>query len=367
MQRILHITGSMDRGGAETMIMNLYRNIDRSKFQFDFIFFTTKESDYEQEILKYGGKIHRILASNPIQQFRQLVTFFKLNRGYKIVHSHTLLNSGLNLFAAKLAGVPNRIAHAHSTNDLANKTVIGKLYKLLSLRMIKVFATDFIACGIDAANFLFSEPEDVLILQNAIDTKEFADIGEIKKNYINEKFDISHKTLKIIQVGRLQEVKNHKFSIEIAIKLKELEIPFKMIFVGQGRLYTKIENQIKDKNLIKEVLLLGLRTDIPELMAGADAMLMPSLYEGFPVVLVESQAVGLPAVISNKISSEVDLGMDLISFVDLDDIEAWINKLNNNKIKDKSNKQDRLQKLKQKGFDVKANAKILSSLYNSMN
>ncbi|WP_394907284.1 glycosyltransferase [uncultured Mesonia sp.] len=364
MQRILHITGSMDRGGAETMIMNLYRNIDRSKFQFDFIFFTTKESDYEKEILKYGGKIHRILASNPIQQFRQLVTFFKLNRGYKIVHSHTLLNSGLNLFAAKLAGVPNRIAHAHSIRNGDNTGLRHKIYEASMLFLIANFANYRIGCSRSAAKYLFKTNEKILYLPNAVDVKAFL---AIKKKEITN--NTSDSKLNILQVGRLEEVKNYAFSLALAKQLKKEGFDFTMNFAGKGSLKNEIQENIINYNLGNEVKLLGLRTDIPELMVKADVLIMPSLFEGLPVSLIEAQAIGLPAIISNTVTDEVDLGLELINRLPITgdkSLNLWVEKCLEVKNKDNSYTDDeRLIKIEKTGYDIEASAKLLSDLYLS--
>lgn len=367
MQRILHITGTMDRAGAETMIMNLYRKIDRTKIQFDFVFFSDKKADYESEILKMGGKIYRILESNPISRIFALKKLLSLHSEYKIVHSHTLLSSGFHLLAARLANVKHRIAHAHSSNDIRINSKFELLYKTVVLKLIKNFTTTSIACGKHASAFLFPNKSNVILLPNSIDTEKFASIAKLNKDYWKSKFDLDEGVLKIIQVGRIQEVKNHKFSLKIAKKLREKNINFKMLFVGQGELSHEIGKQIKDSNLSNEVVLLGLRTDIPELMAGADVMLMPSLHEGFPVVLVESQAVGLTAVISNTISSEVDLGLNLIEFEDLEEsIESWIDKLRKAKMQSILEQENRIMQLEEKGFDVKSNAKRLVALYNSL-
>ncbi|TXD56691.1 glycosyltransferase family 1 protein [Polaribacter sp. IC066] len=365
--RILHITGSMNRAGAETMLMNLYRTIDRSKIQFDFVCFTAEKVDYEDEIYQLGGSIHRILVRNPIKRMFALKKLLKKHPEYKSIHSHTLLSSGFNLWAAKLAHVKTRIAHAHSTNDISNVSFVGKLYKYVSLKLIHKYATQRIACGKEAAVFLFKKQDEVLFLPNSIDTYSFAEMGETQKEYINTEFNIDNKVLKIIQVGRLQPVKNHEFSITLANTLKEKGIPFKMFFVGQGELYKNIESQINEQDLMNDVLLLGLRTDISELMSGADLLLMPSLHEGFPVVLVESQAVGLPALIATTISPEVDLGVGLIEFEPLSsDTATWVERLLRLKSKEKITKNERLEKIAEQGFDIQSSTILLTNLYNTM-
>ncbi|WP_139856288.1 glycosyltransferase [Aequorivita sinensis] len=367
MQRILHITGTMDRAGAETMIMNLYREIDKTQIQFDFVFFGNRVGDYEEEINIMGGKIYRIAKKNTISRVFALIKLLKKHPEYKIVHSHTLLSSGLNLWAAYLAKVPMRIAHAHSTNDVSHLSFLGRLYKKVSLLMISKYANYYNACGIEASTFLFPTKKNVLILPNSIDTKRFAEIGDNYKEYINNEFNLNDEVLKIVQIGRLQKVKNHKFSIKIAKALKDKGVLFKMFFIGQGELYEEIYQEIIRLNLSNEVMLLGLRTDIPEIMAGADVMIMPSLHEGFPVVLVESQSVGLPAVVSDSVSPEVDLDVDLVDFESLESsIETWVEKLLAIKNTTVKNKQVRIEALSVQGFDISQSVKILVNLYNGV-
>lgn len=367
MQRILHIVGKMDRAGAETMIMNLYRTIDRKEFQFDFVVFTDEPGDYDSEIKSLSGNIYVLDEQNPINRMFALKKLLNNHPEYKILHSHTLFGSAFHIFAGKMAKVPYRIAHSHSTNRSSPNRVVSSLYKKFSKRIINGYSTNFISCSKDAGEFLFPNQKDILILPNSIDTAHFSEIGETHKNFLSKEFNIDDSYLKIIQVGRFQEVKNHKFSIDIAKSLKERNIPFKMFFVGNGGLYDEVKEQIRVANLQDEILLLGLRSDIPKLMAGADLMLMPSLHEGFPVVLVESQSVGLPSLISDNISKEVDLGIELIDFESLDaSLKLWIDKMRYIKKQKPIPKELRLNKLAEQGFDINSSARILSNLYRSM-
>lgn len=368
MKRILHIVGKMDRAGAETMIMNLYRTMDRSKFQFDFVCFSKDKGDYNDEIKDLGGHVYAIAESNPVKRMFALKNLLQKHPEYKIVHSHTLFSNAFHLVAAKMAKVPHRIAHAHNTSDLSKNKFISTIYQGISRKIIKKHTTQFIGCGDAAAKFLFQKQKEVLLLPNSIDTNYFAEIGNDQNNYLNNLYQLDEHCLKIIQVGRLQTVKNHFFSIQIAKELKNKGINFKMFFVGQGNLNGAIKNEIELQNLTQEVLLLGVRSDIPQLMAGADVLLMPSLHEGFPVVLVESQSVGIPALIADTISPEVDLGVDLVAFEDLNgSVSAWVEKLIAMKKKEKISKNNRLQKLAQQGFDIHTNTIKLADLYNRMN
>jgi glycosyltransferase EpsF len=366
-KRILHIIGSMNRAGAETMLMNLYRVIDKNKYQFDFVYFIDDASDYDSEILELGGRIYKIAGTTPFKRMFALKKLLLCYPEYQIIHCHTLFSNAFHLWAAKKANVPYRIAHSHNTSDKSKNKLITTLYQNFSKILIKRYVTHYVGCGRAASKFLFSEQKDVLFLPNAVDTKPLSEIGAIESNYINNEFNLNKDCLKIIQVGRLQEVKNPFFSIKVAKEMKRKGINFKMFFVGQGELYDNLKREISSKNLTKEIHLLGLRKDIPQLMAGADVLLMPSLYEGFPVVLVESQSVGVPALISDMISSEVDMKVNLIEFESLNrGVSIWVDKLLKLKSQEKLAVKLRVHKIAEQGFDIHSSTKLLMNLYNSM-
>lgn len=360
--RILHITGKMDRAGAETMLMNLYRHMDHSLIQFDFMTFTAEEGDYDNEIIELGGKIIPILASNPIERMIKIQNFLKKNPNYKIVHSHTLLSNALHLLAAKGAGIKNRISHSHNTSD-GKLSIIKKSYEIWALMVIHKISTHKIACGELAAKYLFGSSKGVYLLPNGVDLEKMMAVARESQNYFDKIFN--DKGLKIVQIGRLNEVKNHQFSLKIAESLKNLELDFTIYFIGQGPLENSLKQQVRDMDLERNIKFLGVREDITELMASANFMIMPSLYEGFPVVLVESQAVGLRSIVSNKVSKEVDLGLGLVEFLSINSVEAWIcqlSKLQTSKPKE----QEIMKSLKHYGFDAATNSQKLSQFYKSL-
>lgn len=358
-QRIVHIVGKMDRAGAETMLMNLYRNIDRTQIQFDFITFTDREGDYDAEITKMGGKIVPILANNPIQRMLKLQKFLKRHPEYAIVHAHTLLSNAFHLLAAKGAGVKHRISHSHNTSN-GQSSVVKKLYEKWALIINRKLATQKIACGRLAAEYLFGSKKDVWLLPNAVDVRKMIEVADKSRNYISQKFD--DNGLKIIQVGRLNNVKNHQFSLEIAQELKNRKIDFTLYIIGQGPLEDELKKKVRVLSLENNVKFLGMRTDITELMSSADYMIMPSLHEGFPVVLVESQTVGLTALVSDQVSTEVDLGLGLVKFLPLASVNDWANSLINLQTT-KPNKQEITNSMKVHGFDVATNAATLTQFY----
>lgn len=359
MIRILHIIGKMDRAGAETMLMNLYRHIDRTQIQFDFVTFTNEAGDYDAEIRELGGKIIPVLGNNPIKRMFELQQFIKIHPEYEIVHAHTLLSNAFHLFAAKNAGVKHRISHSHNTSN-GRSSLVKKIYEKWALTANRRVATYKIACGELAAQYLFGTLKNVWLLPNAVDVEKMITVAKNSRSYIDQEF--GSNGLKIIQVGRLNEVKNHHFSLKIAKELKKLEVDFTLYIIGQGPLESKLKQQVQDNSLSDNIKFLGVRTDITELMASADYMIMPSLHEGFPVVLVESQTVGLCALVSDQISAEVDLGLGLVDFIAIDSAVGWVDRLllDRPSLCDDS---ERITVMKSSGFHAATNAKQLMQIY----
>lgn len=360
--RVLHIIGKMDRAGAETMLMNLYRNIDRSEIQFDFVTFTDEVGDYDVEITKLGGKIIPILASNPIERMLKLHKFLRQNPEYEIVHAHTLLSNAFHLLAAKGAGVKHPISHSHNTSN-GHSSRVKKIYEKWALIINRRLAIHKIACGKLAAQYLFGTTKDVMILQNAVDIDAMVDVASLSLDYIEKNFE--NKGLKIVQVGRLNKVKNHIFSINVAEELEQRGIEFTMYFIGQGPLEIYLKQEVENKHLKSRVKFIGVRSDVTELMASADYMIMPSLHEGFPVVLVESQVTGLKSIVSDRVSDEVDLNIGLVEFLSLNSVKYWVDRLSLPRKLDVSEKFI-VDSLKLQGFDARTNAKKLSEFYKSL-
>ena len=365
MKRILQVVGTMDRAGAETMVMNLYRSIDRTKFQFDFLYFTNKKCDYDDEIEFLGGNIYRIVEKNPIKRMLKTSSLLKENPQWQTIHCHTLFSNASHIYAGKMAGVKQRIAHSHNTSDLSKNKLVSNIYQWVSRIIQKKYSTDFVACGVEAGKFLFPGKSDVLILPNSIDVENFASIGSTHKNYLRNEFNLKPQTKIILQLGRLNKVKNHIFSFKVIEELRRKGIDFCFFIAGQGNLKDELEKEVKLRKLEEYVVFLGLRTDVPYLLAGSDLMLMPSLHEGFPVVLVEAQATGTPALISSSISSEVDLGVKAVYFESLESQpKVWAENILNvfgfNTLRD----DDRINILKKNGYDIKTNTLKLEKIYS---
>tara|TARA_Y100001973_G_scaffold50738_1_gene75296 strand:+ start:15962 stop:17020 length:1059 start_codon:yes stop_codon:yes gene_type:complete len=352
----------MDRAGAETMIMNLYREIDHSRYQFDFVYFTDDSCDFDEEINSLGGVIYKIPTKNLFKRF-WLLNRLAADNSWHAVHVHTLFSGSLHLLSVKLAGATIRVAHAHSAGDSNNKSYLRGIYQRFSKWLYRRVATDYLACGEAAATFLFPKESNVIILPNAIDLKKFI---QARKACLRQELNLRNGQIIILHLARFTPVKNHRFSLKIAADLKSLGIEFKFLLTGIGPELNRIKQLVEKNNLSKEIEFLGARSDIANLMKSSDVLILPSFYEGFPVVLVEAQASGLPSVVSTRISPEVDMGMGLVDFVDLDDpVRHWVDR-----IIDRANcdaaivAEQRFNILSSRGFSSQKIAEKLMMLYD---
>ena len=325
--RVLHVVVNMNRGGAETLLMNLYRNIDRSKIQFDFL--TCKEGVFDSEIIEMGGKIHRIPYISDVGHFgymRALDTFFTSHSEYKIIHSHMDKMSGLVLRSAKKAGRQIRIAHSHNTSSEGG--VAAKAYKSYVGKYILPSATHLFACSNSAAKWLFANKADkALILKNGIEYEKFA-YSPITGKSIREELNLKEENFIVGHVGRFNHQKNHFFLVEIFSEIVKLNPHAYLLLIGEGPLKKEIQKRVNELNLIDNVKFLGVRNDVHHILKACNVMLFPSLHEGLPVTLIEAQGSGLPCVISDVITKEVDIGAGLIEYENLKSSpQVWAKKI----------------------------------------
>jgi len=305
--RVAHIIGKWLTGGVTAVVMNYYKNIDRSKVQFEFII--DEDSDFVpcEEISELGGKIHIIPPYQKIIAYHKSLLKLFRERNYRIVHSHINTLSVLPLFAAKRANVPIRIAHNHST---AGKGEASRNILKYSLRPFsRVFPTHFCACCEYVGRWLFGNRQydlgRVKLIRNAVDLSKFTFDQEVRKA-VREKLEIEDKYA-VIHIGRFVTVKNHHFLLEIFKEIHTCDPESVLLLVGEGELEKEVSVKVDHLGLSACVQFLGARNDVESILQGADVFLLPSLYEGLPVVAVEAQCSGLPSVISDNVTKEADL------------------------------------------------------------
>lgn len=359
--RVLQVVTIMNRGGLETMLMNYYRKLDRSKIQFDFITNRSERGHYDDEIESLGGKLYRLSPIKPgnyNKYFNELDQFFKEHKEYKVVHSHINENSGFVLKAAKKAGVPCRIAHSH-LSDL--KLDYKYPFRVYARRSLKGNVSDYFACSKRAGEWLFgkkiSNSGKIIVLNNAVDTQKFK-INEDIRHKMREKLGIEGKKV-IGHVGRFNPQKNHEFLIDIFNEVYKKNKNAVLLLVGDGYLKEKIEDKVKKLQLEDSVRFLGVREDIPELMQAMDLFLFPSQFEGLAVVMVEAQAAGLKVITSTGVTTESNITNN-VNFIDLNKgPQYWADIVINSDFRRK----DYTKQIINKGYDSSNNVKWLSNFY----
>lgn len=362
--RILHVVVNMNRGGAETLIMNLYRNIDRSKIQFDFL--TCKKGVFDEEIEGMGGKIYRVPYVTDVGHFgyvKALDTFFTSHSGYKIVHSHMDKMSGFVLRSAKKAQIPIRITHSHNTSSEGGR--VTRAYKSFAGKFILPAATHLLACSNLAADWLFAKKADkAMVLKNGIECDEFAFSAEVR-NQVREELELQQENFIIGHVGRFSHQKNHSFLIDVFAELINDKSNAILVLAGDGPLRVGMEKKVRDLNIEDKVRFLGIRSDINRLLQAFDVFVFPSIHEGLPVTLVEAQGSGLPCIISENITKEVDLGINLIQYSVLTDKMMWVEKVR--KIAGGNEPRNiATSSLSDRGYDIKNTAKWAQDFYLSI-
>lgn len=357
--KLLHILQRMEAGGTQALLMNIYRKIDRTKVQFDFLVVYKEKQFYDDEIEKMGGHVYKLSFREDLNlpKFQKdLAVFFAQHHEYKIVHCHAYTIGYFCLKAAKKAGIPVRIAHSHN-----NETVhdIKYLPKLFMQRMFTKNATDLFACSEEAGKYLFKD-KPFQVLKNAIDSQNFiADVdtrNAIRKELgLKDKFVVGH-------VGRLHPQKNHDFLIDVFAEIKKKKPNAELILVGTGPLEEKVKSKVAEKGLSDCVHFLGNRKDMNRIYQAMDVFVFPSLFEGLGIVAIEAQAAGVPIVCSEGLPPETDITPIYRKLLLSDGEEKWANtalEMAQN-LKAHTNMQ---QYVIDAGFDMDATAKYMESYY----
>lgn len=360
--RVAHVIGRYIGGGVEAVTINYYRNIDKNKVQLDFICDEDSTNIPYEEIERMGGKVIIIPSySKPFKYHKALKRVLK-EGNYKIIHSNINTLSVFSLFAAKCAGVPVRIAHSHSTTNKKEKK--KNLMKQILRPFSKVFATDYMCCSELAGRWLFGNKEydkgNVYLLNNAIDLDKFKYNESLRKKKRKE-LGIKDDTLVIGHIGRFVAQKNHDFLIDIFNEIHKKNNNSILLLAGQGPLMEDIKNKVKELNLEDSVKFLGQRNDANELYQAFDVFLLPSLYEGLPVVGVEAQAAGLLCYLSDDMTKETKV-LDITKFMSLNNTpEEWANNILDDVKKYK--RIDTSKEMTAKNFNIKEEAKKLEEYY----
>ena len=315
--RVAQVIGMAIDGGVEACIMNYYRAIDKSKVQFDFFVESTSSIIVREQIEKLGGVVILIPSyKNPFRYMRVLKKLF-MDGKYDVVHSNMNVLSVFTLRAAKKAGIKGRIAHSHSTTN--KKERLKNTLKNVLRPFSKLYATDYFACSEKAGRWLFGDRAfdrgKVTIVNNAIDLDKFVYRSEIRSEMrrdlgLDDHFVVGH-------VGRFMTQKNQRFLLEIFYEFQKRNPESKLLLLGDGPLRAALVQRTKELGIDSKVIFAGVQKQPERFYQAMDCFLLPSLYEGLPVVGIEAQINGLDCFFSDTITREVQVNEN-VEFLSLD-------------------------------------------------
>ncbi len=363
MIRILHSVSNMDRAGIETMLMNYYRHMDHDKVQFDFLCNKKKPGAYDEEINLLGGKIYRTPGLNPLK-FHLYLKYMKELIGkhseYKVIEAHNGAFGVYALYAAKKNKVPIRIYHAHG----ASITVDLKMpLKLFCKSRLKNNMTHHFTCGKAAAEFYFGkrivDKNDYELIPNAIEVERFIFNPQVREE-MRKKYNINDKHV-IGHVGRFMTQKNHEFLIELFAEYHKLDNMAVLVLLGDGELMEGMKEKVMQLGLKEHVLFIGNVSNVNEWYQAFDLFVLPSIWEGLPVVGVEAQAADLPCIFSDSITKEIGFS-DKAAFVSLSaSKEEWI-KIISEKLK-QTERKNQEEVITRNHYNIKKEAIVLQERY----
>lgn len=326
--KVLYINGNiMKRGGIESFMMNYYRKIDPQKVKIDFLVHGYEVGEYDEEILNRGSKIYHVptKSKHPMKYRKELYKIFSSGE-YQIVHSHCDAISGWILQIAAKAGIPIRIAHSHNTATLTRnkiKLLINDYYK----KQIPKYATHMFACSKAAGEWMFGSNSKFEVIPNAIELEKYA-FSKVLRDEVRKKFNCEEKYV-VGHIGRFDYQKNHSFIIELWREIAPKHKKFKLMLVGGGDLKDEIERKIGEYKLEDSIIFTGVQENTSPFYSAFDSFILPSHFEGLPVVAVEAQANGLSCYLSKNITDEVCL-TNLVERIDITGIEGWTEALEKN-------------------------------------
>ncbi len=366
MIRVLHSVSNMDRAGIETMLMNYYRHIDRDVVQFDFLVNKPKPGDYDDDIRALGGNIYLSPGLNPIhypQYMRFVESIVREHPDIKILHAH---NEAMALYAlngAKKAGLKTRIAHAHNTHIIRDYKWPLKIF---CKQFLAGSATEIWSCGRDAGIYYFGKKawsERGMIMHNAIETDRFAFNEQVRRE-MRARYGLDGKTV-LGNVGRFNLQKNHTRLLDMFAAYARLDPNAMLVLIGEGELFSPMREKAQKLGIADKVLFAGLQSNVNEWYQALDAFVMPSLFEGLPVVGVEAQAAGLPCVFSDAVTDEIVLSDNAIR-VSLDQTDdQWAQRIRD-LLRAPAPRTDGVAIVRAAGYDIVAEAARIQQLYLDM-
>jgi len=365
--KVLQVGMTYNWGGLETYLMQQYDNIDKSKVIYDFVNITAeKEIVFADKIRKNGNKIFETCSrhKNPMKHYWQWINIFKeYGKDYKaIVLNSNSLEYIFPLFAAKIFGIPVRVIHSHNAGFEHKIGLFRKLLIAFNKLLLKFSATDYFACSKKAGEWMFGKNRKFTVIHNAINVEDFIFNNDIR-NKLRKDLNIENCFV-IGHVGRFTYQKNHEFLIRVFNEIQKIKTSSVLMligdYVGDDNFWNHSKKLVNEFGIKDKVLFLGLRKDVSVLMQAMDCFVLPSRFEGLPLVGVEAQSAGLPCFFADTITDELGI-TDLAHYIPLDETpKVWAEKICRNATVERV---DMSEQVKKAGYDIKEEIRKIEEFY----
>ena len=364
-RKVLIIAGALQTGGLENQLVQFGAGIENVELVYTS---TAKAAYYEPQILEAGHRVAYVPDPAKAGLYAYCAAIYRLMKDerFDVIHAHELFHCGIEVFLGWLAGVKKRISHAHSSNDTRKSGLFALLYRYIMRVSIFLFSTDLLACSHNAGRFLYGNHairgRRFHILVNSVDLGRFFYVKSHSDN-ISFNFDPSLKY--VIHVGRFANVKNHEYILKIARECKAAGTSLHFLLVGDGELFSHIREKTVEMGL-DNISFLGNREDVPELLKKADLFILPSLFEGLPLSLIEAQTAGLPCLVSDTITKEADFSLGLVKYLSISDPPSiWAQELQQLIFIERPSQERIINAIHAKGFAIEDfRAKLMSIYFN---
>jgi len=329
-RKVLQIIYGMNRGGVETWLMHVLRNIDRDQFEFHFLVEEHNEAAYDREIRALGACIHRIgNHRNVLRYASEFMALVEEHGPFDVIHSHVYSYSGFVMWLAKRAGIPTRIAHSHTAINRSKRNVARRSYEQAMRYLIRRYATHRIAISEQAGRALFgtqTKSDCFGVLYYGLDFRRFLRGSRLMQ--LRNDYNIPQGRKVIGHIGRFVPVKNHRFLLECVDVLIKQGEDVHLLCVGEGPLLETLKASVYSRGLTDRCTFAGAHDDVMPFLYAMNVLALPSLWEGLGIVALEAQAAGVPVLASAAVPREVDVVPGMVEHLSLaDGITVWTRNL----------------------------------------